>query len=213
MDLRRIELLTSSLQMRRSSHLNYRPWIDWWAYQDSNLGPQSYQDCALASWAIRPSIQTLKRTTLKAKKWQESRVSPWKEVIQPQIPLRLPCYDLTPVISLTFVIPFLKNGTPSGTTYSHGLTGGVCKTRERIHRDMADSRLLANPTSRGRVSDLDLNWDRLLGLAPPYGLAAYCTDHCSVCVAQDIRAMRTRRHPHLPPRFTEAVSQDTCNMG
>ena len=142
-----------------------------------------------------------------------SRLLLRKEVIQPQIPLRLPCYDLTPVISLTFVIPFLKNRTPSGTTYFHGLTGGVCKTRERIHRDMADSRLLANPTSRGRVSDLDPNWDRLLGLAPPYGLAAYCTDHCSACVAQDIRAMRTRRHPHLPPRFTEAVSQDTCNMG
>ena len=49
MDLRRIELLTSSLQMRRSSQLNYRPSIDWWAYQVSNLGPQSYQDCALTN--------------------------------------------------------------------------------------------------------------------------------------------------------------------
>ena len=49
MDPRRIELLTSSLQMRRSSQLNYRPEFNWWACQDSNLGPQSYQDCALAS--------------------------------------------------------------------------------------------------------------------------------------------------------------------
>ena len=52
-----------------------------------------------------------------------------------------------------------------------------------------------------------------MGLAPPYGLAAHCIDHCSACVAQDIRAMRTRRHPHLPPRFTEAVSRDTYNTG
>ena len=50
MDLRRVELLTSSLQMKRSSQLNYRPVIRiWWAHQGSNLGPQSYQDCALTS--------------------------------------------------------------------------------------------------------------------------------------------------------------------
>lgn len=56
MDLRRVELLTSSLQMKRSSQLNYRPLFRiWWAHQESNLGPQSYQDCALTSWAIRPS--------------------------------------------------------------------------------------------------------------------------------------------------------------
>ena len=35
----------------------------------------------------------------------------------------------------------------------HGLTGGVYKARERIHRAMADARLLANPASWGRVAD------------------------------------------------------------
>ena len=60
-----------------------------------------------------------------------------KEVIQPQVPLRLPCYDLTPVINHTVVSDLPKVGLPaSGTTYSHGLTGGVYKARERIHRDM-----------------------------------------------------------------------------
>jgi len=39
------------------------------------------------------------------------------------------------------------------------------RTRERIHRGMADPRLLAIPTSRGRVSDLDLNWGRLFGIS------------------------------------------------
>lgn len=46
----------------------------------------------------------------------------------------------------------VNSKAPSGITYFHGLTGGVCKTRERIHRGMADPRLLANPTSCGRVS-------------------------------------------------------------
>jgi len=56
-------------------------------------------------------------------------------VIQPQVPLRLPCYDFTPVISHTIGGSPPKVGTPtSGTTNSHGVTGGVYKARERIHR-------------------------------------------------------------------------------
>ena len=43
----------------------------------------------------------------------------------------------------------------SGGTHSHGVTGGVYKTRERIHRTIADIRLLAIPTSRSRVADFD----------------------------------------------------------
>ena len=49
----------------------------------------------------------------------------------------------------------------SGTPGSHGLTGGVYKVRERIHRAMADARLLAIPPSWGRVPDPNPNWDRL----------------------------------------------------
>ena len=60
-----------------------------------------------------------------------------KEVIQPQVPLRLPCYDLVPVMNHTVVtvLPKVRLAT-SGTTHSHDLTGGVYKARERIHRDM-----------------------------------------------------------------------------
>ena len=67
-----------------------------------------------------------------------------KEVIQPQVPLRLPCYDFTPVMHLTVVnaLPKVKVCS-SGATHSHGVTGGVYKARERILRDGADSRLLA----------------------------------------------------------------------
>ena len=79
-----------------------------------------------------------------------------KEVIQPQVPLRLPCYDFTPVIDHTVVSDLLAVSLPtSGAAYSHGVTGGVYKARERIHRDVADSRLLAIPTSRSRVADSD----------------------------------------------------------
>ena len=58
-----------------------------------------------------------------------------KEVIQPHLPIRLPCYDFTPVIGLTLdnallAVRLLASGAPN----SHGVTGGVYKTRERIHR-------------------------------------------------------------------------------
>jgi len=60
-----------------------------------------------------------------------------KEVIQPQLPLRLPCYDLAPVVGLTLgtVTPKVRSAI-SGTPNSHGLTGGVYKARERIHRSV-----------------------------------------------------------------------------
>ncbi len=85
-----------------------------------------------------------------------SRAFSLKEVIQPQVPLRLPCYDFTPVIDHTVVSVLPKVRLPtSGAANSHGVTGGVYKARERIHRDVADSRLLAIPTSRSRVADSD----------------------------------------------------------
>jgi len=60
-----------------------------------------------------------------------------KEVIQPQVPLRLPCYDFTPVMNhkVVTVLPKVRLAT-SFATHSHGVTGGVYKARERIHRDM-----------------------------------------------------------------------------
>ena len=58
-----------------------------------------------------------------------------KEVIQPHLPVRLPCYDFAPVTSLTLKGSLPKVGRPAlGTADFHGVTGGVYKTRERIHR-------------------------------------------------------------------------------
>ena len=89
-----------------------------------------------------------------------------KEVIQPQVPLRLPCYDFAPVTELTFGGCLLAVSAPtSGPPSFHGVTGGVYKARERIHRGVADPRLLAIPASCGRVAAHNPNLDRLLAIS------------------------------------------------
>ena len=89
-------------------------------------------------------------------------------MIQPQVPLRLPCYDFALVTELAFGCSLPKVGSQtSGTSSFHGVTGGVYKARERIHRSMADLRLLAIPTSRSRVADYDPNLDQLFGIRLP----------------------------------------------
>ena len=57
-----------------------------------------------------------------------------KEVIQPHLPVRLPCYDFTPLTRRTFgTVPLTVRLATSGTPNSDGVTGGVYKARERIH--------------------------------------------------------------------------------
>ena len=57
-----------------------------------------------------------------------------KEVIQPQVLLRLPCYDFTPIMSHTLgICPLAVGTTTSSTTHFRDVTGGVYKARERIH--------------------------------------------------------------------------------
>ena len=68
-----------------------------------------------------------------------------KEVFQPHLPVRLPCYDLALIIG--FALTGSSRLPASGAPNFHGLTGGVYKARERIHRIIADIRLLANPAS------------------------------------------------------------------
>ena len=83
-------------------------------------------------------------------------------MIQPQVPLRLPCYDLVPVIWLTVDRrPLAVDNPVSGTPDSHDLTGGVYKAQEHIHRAIADARLLAIPPSCRRVASLQSELGRL----------------------------------------------------
>ena len=105
-----------------------------------------------------PSIQGKKKKliTNHNMKYHESKIpASRKEVFQPHLPVRLPCYDLAPVTS--FALGRSLRSRTSGTPGFHGLTGGVYKARERIHRAMADARLLANPASWSRVTDSNPN--------------------------------------------------------
>ena len=109
MGLGRFELPTSPLSGVRSNLLSYRP----------------------TGWMLAGSDDLCGRLR------QMSVRGRSKEVIQPQVPLRLPCYDFTPVINHTVVtaLPKVKQAT-SGAANSHGVTGGVYKARERIHRSV-----------------------------------------------------------------------------
>ena len=77
------------------------------------------------------------------------------ELFHEQLPLPVPCYDLVPVTELTLGPAYADT---SGTPGSLDLTGGEYKTWERIHRSLADLRLLAIPASWSRVADSNPNW-------------------------------------------------------
>ena len=110
-----LEPPTSPLSGVRSNHLSYRP--------------KRIVGLFLYLFFYNPSNNLCEHSSITK--------LPYKEVIQPQVPLRLPCYDFTPVMNHTVVnaLPKVKLST-SGTTHSHGVTGGVYKARERIHRDI-----------------------------------------------------------------------------
>ena len=87
-------------------------------------------------WSFSHSHISVYRPEMKRSDFS-SRFLPRKEVIQPHLPIRLPCYDFTPVINPTFDNALLAvRLLASGVTDSHGVTGGVYKARERIHRGM-----------------------------------------------------------------------------
>ena len=89
--------------------------------------------CAPQAHRHRISLSYLNNSTVKQPLLDFLR----KEVIQPHLPIRLPCYDFTPVTDPAFGRSFLTvRSRTSGVTDSHGVTGGVYKTRERIHRNM-----------------------------------------------------------------------------
>ncbi len=62
---------------------------------------------------------------------------PRKEVIQPHLPVRLPCYDFVPITGPTFDGCLLAVGPPASSVADfRDVTGGVYKAREHIHRRM-----------------------------------------------------------------------------
>ncbi len=146
----RLELPTLRLSGVRSNHLSYGPPRS--RRQESpSLGSRSCSSpngeeqteretktAAFRKFLLLVRSEDLRQLSLNVPIGRETwRNILRKEVIQPQVPLRLPCYDFTPVADPTVVACLLAvNAAPSGKANSHGVTGGVYKARERIHRGM-----------------------------------------------------------------------------
>ena len=115
-----LEPLTSRLSGVRSNQLSYRPFC-----------------FSLRAAPSKLNINQRMCVDLKSTRYLTISCLHRKEVIQPHLPIRLPCYDFTPVIRPAFDGSLLAVRPPaSGISDSHGVTGGVYKTRERIHRDI-----------------------------------------------------------------------------
>ena len=136
------EPTTPALSRRCSNRLSYRPNASCMRQAPSILR-QACASLLLLSTVDKcgclNSISTFLTSahSISASKYCVALVFSKKEVIQPHLPIRLPCYDFTPVTNPAVVIALLTvRLTTSGRTRSHGVTGGVYKTRERIHRDI-----------------------------------------------------------------------------
>lgn len=117
------------------------------------------------------------------------------EVIQPQIPLRLPCYDLSPLAEPRFDHYTVASSGP----HSGALTGGVCKEQGRIHRALLTRDYYRIQLHEGEFQPSIRTTTEFRRLAPPLGVATHCLGHCSPRVARLIRGMLTYRCPFLPP--------------
>ena len=114
LEIRGFEPLTSGLQSRRSSQLSYIP-------EKSLSGKRGREENGFRK--AGPVVHQLLFLSLR------------KEVIQPHLPVRLPCYDFTPLTKRAFdTVPLAVGLAASGALHSDGVTGGVYKARERIHR-------------------------------------------------------------------------------
>ena len=120
---------TSPLSGVRSNQLSYRPGVPdmpAWLGRATDTRPiRSQQPCSFD------------QVTCAGTHAAACNAFSLKEVIQPQVPLGLPCYDFTPVMNHKVVSALPKVKLPTSfATHSHGVTGGVYKARERIHRDI-----------------------------------------------------------------------------
>ncbi|QCD94280.1 hypothetical protein DEO72_LG5g2363 [Vigna unguiculata] len=125
---------------------------------------------------------------------QQALAAPEKEVIQPHLPVRLPCYDFTPITSPAFDIPLLTvKVTTLGMASSHSVTGSVYKARERIHCRLRSLRdLTQHLTARADDSHAPLvsafpkaplSFKRIRGMSNPDALRPIIPDNaCILCL-------------------------------
>ena len=143
MGLTRLELVTSRLSGVRSNQLSYRPICE-------RLILSKLNSTSIAN--VRPDLQWnfFHRCLLR------------KEVIQPHLPIRLPCYDFTPIIGPTLDGWLLIGYLTGFGCYQLSWCDGRCVQGPGTYSPRyADPRLLAIPTSRRRVAACDLNWGRV----------------------------------------------------
>ena len=116
LETRGFEPLTSGLQSRRSSQLSHAP------EKKASSGKAEKRKGTIFSEGGSSCTPA-------------ACLSLRKEVIQPHLPVRLPCYDFTPLTKRAFdTAPLAVGLAASGALHSDGVTGGVYKARERIHR-------------------------------------------------------------------------------
>ena len=142
---------------------------------DSNHRPHAYQACALTSWAIGPKyLFYWMFWTLKTKRIVNQFLILRKEVIQPHLPIRLPCYDFTPVISPAFGSS-LSWDTDFGHYQLPWCDGRCVQDPGTYSPQYADLRLLAIPTSCTRVAECNPDYDRFceIGSASRLGYPLY----------------------------------------
>ena len=113
-----------------------------------------------------------------------------KEVIQPHLPIQLPCYDFTPVISPAFDGSILKGlATGFGHCRLPWCDGRCVQDPGTYSPRHSDPRLLAIPASCSRVADCSPNWDTIFEVCSPSRDRVSLLCHCSTCVAQAVRGM------------------------
>ena len=127
-----LEPSTSRLSGVRSNHLSYEP-IYKIKQTQTEFTVETCQSLSLLEFlCVGRTCCSLTLTVLRL-----YRLLLRKEVIQPHLPIRLPCYDFTPITRPTFgSCLFTVSSLTSGISDSHGVTGGVYKARERIHGSM-----------------------------------------------------------------------------
>ena len=140
-----LEPPTSRLSGVRSNRLSYRPMQGIMGSLSSlrltifRLFPHSHIRFSMSNfrWTLENKQHSFLSTYRNLTKLMALSVLLRKEVIQPHLPIRLPCYDFTPITNPTFDCCLLAvSSQASGVIGSHGVTGGVYKARERIHRDI-----------------------------------------------------------------------------
>ena len=85
-------------------------------------------------------------------------------MIHPQVPLRIPCYDLTLLTDIRF--EFALSSIPSSNTSSDGLTGGVCKEQGHIHRGLLTRDYYGIHIHEGELQPSILTMNRFRGWLP-----------------------------------------------